>query len=823
MSDGTRRTFLKSLAAGGVTVISAAQWPCRVLAASAQEEIQPNAVHWSGTGKYRILVAVDPIDGGTANRDAVPAEIEIDFSHAKELGVAPVADIASIQVMKFDRKTGAAQPYSDYAYGRSPYDRPFRWYDAAIPYDFPEFYNTPDRTAGIIERKNRIRAGYFYSALGDWRKGRLAWAHTQMENQPSYYAIYFDLLRPGEVPSVNPPAGWLGDGMPRFDEVGESTTGASQIGIALDDWDDDGRIDIVFGEDYGHLFWMPNIGSVAQPKFTHYRMIFDAEGLPIDAGMGSQPLIVDWDGDGKKDLLIGTHWNRILYFENTGTNRNRKYVYKGPLMVDGKPLEIPFRPLLKGSENAFREDYYPVLDAVDWNGDGRLDLLAGGYVTGRIYYYENIGRDDVGMPILKFRGPLEADGKPINVGQWCASPCAGDFDGDGDLDLISGRYSWDKPPNPEESLRYYENIGTRTNPILTERPFPKEGAMPNLNLSVPRAADLTGNGLLDLVVGSGGNIYIFENVGTKTAPRFRVSSNPIPSRWTRADLPGTGAYYGSQFMDWNGDGKLDVVTNFTVKLNSGKGNPGVYDKTVSVLPEGQKINHPSGIGDDWFWARLYDLDQDGKLDVLFGDWGGHVWFHRNLGEPGHPRFDTEGYKLLTVDGNPIKVGPSGDPNKSFLALQGARTVFTVADFDNDGLLDLVVGDTSGIVRYYRNVGSKEKPVFNLPILVADMKDRGMVEAVDWNGNGKQDVLVSTSAGQVMLFPNIGSRGDARFGPGVKVDLPPIVEPRVIIADISGKDSKDLFIPGTQGSSWLSRAFLKHGYAEGKTLKVERRR
>ena len=75
----------------------------------------------------------------------------------------------------------------------------------------------------------------------------------------------------------------------------------------------------------------------------------------------------------------------------------------------------------KSPKGVYTLDYYPVLDAVDWNGDGSLDLLVGGYITGRVYFYENVGRNSDGMPRLTYRGPLLADGKPLNAGDWATS------------------------------------------------------------------------------------------------------------------------------------------------------------------------------------------------------------------------------------------------------------------------------------------------------------------------------------------------------------------------------------------------------------------
>ncbi len=679
-----------------------------------------------------------------------------------------------------------------------------------------------NQTDGQMPMKNWLRAGYFYNVVGEWREGHLAWVHDQQGDQASYYAVYFDALPKGSVSRQSPPAGWLGDGTPRREERGRTTTGASHVSIDIDDWDGDGRLDVVFGEDYGHFFWFPNAGTRSTPSFPGYKMIVDAAGIPLDTGFALVPLIIDWDGDGKKDLLAGSHWNRVTFFRNEGSNRERKLVAKGFVQVDGKPLQLPVSPLVVGSPDIFKEDYYPVLQSADWDGDGDNDLLAGGYVTGRIYFYENLGRNPDGTPRLRLVGPLEADGKPLNVGEWCASPCVADFDADGDFDVVAGRFKWHSS-DPETFLRYYENVGTKRKAVLNERAFPKQGAFPAANLAVPRAADWDNDGDLDLVVSAAGNIYLYRNLGTRRKPLFEAHERPLPNSWGNVDLPGTGAYISTQFLDWNSDGRLDVVSNYAAYLEQGKGNPGVYGDRVNVLPPGVRIAHPYKTGDDWFWPRLYDLDQDGRLDVLFGDWGGHVWFHRNLSTPGQPRFDVDGYKLKTVDGNEIKVGPIGkDPKKDFGALQGARTVFTAADFNQDGLLDLAVSDEYGVVRYYQNAGTKEQPVFSAGVVAAETGSRGMVDAVDWNKDGLMDLLVGIASSPVRVFLNSGTPNQPAFGPGLDLQIPPIIEPRAIAVDLNQDGDEDLFIPSTMGSCFLERSFIEHGYAPARLIKIEKR-
>ncbi|HEY3129862.1 MAG TPA: FG-GAP-like repeat-containing protein [Acidobacteriota bacterium] len=82
--------------------------------------------------------------------------------------------------------------------------------------------------------------------------------------------------------------------------------------------------------------------------------------------------LVDWDGDGDLDLFVESVYY-IWYYENVGTRTAPKFKYHGRFQVGGKDL------IVSGHAGS--------IDAVDWNGDGRPDLIIGGE-SGWTYYFE---------------------------------------------------------------------------------------------------------------------------------------------------------------------------------------------------------------------------------------------------------------------------------------------------------------------------------------------------------------------------------------------------------------------------------------------------
>ena len=125
------------------------------------------------------------------------------------------------------------------------------------------------------------------------------------------------------------------------------------------------------------FYFLENTGNDAEPLFA------SARGLGLSAytrpNLGS---FVDWDGDGRKDLVACEFEHSIRFYKNTGTGGPGT----GPTFADAdgvyliKPRSIM---MISG------------VDVVDWNGDGDLDILTGqGHGGNGLRFYERDYIDD---------------------------------------------------------------------------------------------------------------------------------------------------------------------------------------------------------------------------------------------------------------------------------------------------------------------------------------------------------------------------------------------------------------------------------------------
>jgi hypothetical protein len=137
------------------------------------------------------------------------------------------------------------------------------------------------------------------------------------------------------------------------------------------DWDGNGTIDLVVGNVLGEVHFIPNEGKGKELAFGASRRL-EAAGKPIKVSGDAAPVVADWDGDGRLDLILGDSEGRVVWFRNIGTAQEPK-LEAARTLVKQSPLGWNDDDKRKPGEWGLRVK--PCV--VDWDGDGRLDLLLG--------------------------------------------------------------------------------------------------------------------------------------------------------------------------------------------------------------------------------------------------------------------------------------------------------------------------------------------------------------------------------------------------------------------------------------------------------------
>lgn len=239
-----------------------------------------------------------------------------------------------------------------------------------------------------------------------------------------------------------------------------------QCAPALVDLDADGDLDLVLGRDDGRFTLYRNEGDAQKPRWRSDSDLFDG----VQTRDWSTPVFVDIDADGDLDLFSGSKLGKIFYFENRG-DRSRpdwqfvwdKYdsltfsrlTFPGFFDVDGdgdkdmligtetsglslyENVGMPHKPEWRPKTKNWKQLNYirrivPVFADIDMDGDA--DLFAGSH-SGSVGFFENIGTAE--RPDWRLRSPGYND---IKV-RFFSVPTFGDIDGDGDLDLFVGTNS----------------------------------------------------------------------------------------------------------------------------------------------------------------------------------------------------------------------------------------------------------------------------------------------------------------------------------------------------------------------------------------------
>ena len=419
---------------------------------------------------------------------------------------------------------------------------------------------------------------------------------------------------------------------------------------------------------------------------THYRAIdFDDQGVPVfqhvedrfedieiveEFTPGMRPSLhgansltfADVNDDGHIDLLWGDFFETsLLYFENRGS------CSQPDLPID----PVPFPPPEPASTSGYNA---PAL--TDWTGNGQLDIfigvLGGAYdpnssLADNFFFYEAHADGSYTKQTERFLTTIDAGNQ--------TSAAAGDLTGNGLPDLLLGNRI--APTNRQTSaITVYENTGTAASPELRER-----GTLdlPSNYNYAPALADFTGDGALDLVVGTwNGRIAIHENT---TATTGSISFDAAPTY--TAELPRSGNANPALF-DVNGDGQLDIVSG------ASDGRLYVFENTSTDASVSFTVHeeHPlvSHVKRDRRSAPAFaDLTGNGALDLVVGSEQNGLVVYRNTGTASAPAFAEEP-DTLPVDA-PSLVTPLFAP----LAPGGTPA--------------LLIGTESGGLQFYRINGT----------------------------------------------------------------------------------------------------------------------
>jgi hypothetical protein len=152
----------------------------------------------------------------------------------------------------------------------------------------------------------------------------------------------------------------------RLINVGKAST------VFAFDWRGTGLLDLIVGTGEGNVYLIPNKGSASRYAFGKPKQ-FEANGKKIQVSLGyAHPVAADWDQDGKPGLIVGTGAGSVLWFRNIGTRESPKLAAPRTLVAESPLAKNPNARLAEGQWGLQAK-----VCVVDWNGDGKLDLLMG--------------------------------------------------------------------------------------------------------------------------------------------------------------------------------------------------------------------------------------------------------------------------------------------------------------------------------------------------------------------------------------------------------------------------------------------------------------
>jgi len=502
------------------------------------------------------------------------------------------------------------------------------------------------------------------------------------------------------------------------------------------DFEDNGLLDLIVGEALGNI----NHYEQDEAGSTLFNYITDNFN-EIKKSHALTPAFTDLDNDELLDMIIGEVGGKLYHYEQEAVGA-RSFVlitdsfnnidvgrWATPCFTDldnDNLLDLIIGEQ-DGNLNHYEQDsenstaFTLVSDSLcdivvgtmtqpaftDFNNDGLLDLLIGEY-QGTIYHYE---QDALGSTCFTLISDKFND---IDVGSQPVLSFA-DIDLDGFQDIVVGEYFG--------FINHYKQIKIDSSgfQLITENFLGSiaVGRKPALTVS-----DIDNNGLLDIIAGweSGYLLQYMQDAEGSTS--FSLISDKF-----------NDIYVGSRaspfLIDLDNDGLLDLI------IGEESGNLNHYEQekadSISFILITDTLK---GIDSDTINRTnpcFTDLDNDGLLDLIMGEYFGRLLHYEQYA------IDSAGFTLVSGEFCGIDVGFYAAP------------FFT--DFENDGLLDLIIGESGNNLNHYKQDAPNST---NFVLITEEFGgiSPGYTTApvfADINGDGLDDLLVGVEHGGIHYF------------------------------------------------------------------------
>ncbi len=445
-----------------------------------------------------------------------------------------------------------------------------------------------------------------------------------------------------------------------------------------------------------------------------------------------RPQFVDIDDDGDDDLFVQESDGIVSFFENTGTPQSAQWQWR--------------------TDDWFEDDIGAWFAIADVNDDNTLDFLCqGNGLTMR--YYEGDGQ---GGFTLQADTLYDTQQNAI-LPELQTTPVFHDIDCDGDQDLFLGRQTG--------SITFYENIGAQAGTprfrfvtdswqdilIIGGGLFRGNELHGANNIAF---ADLEGSSATEMLFGDffSRSLYYFVNNGSCSDNDLELTATGYPPPDTLA----TAGFNTPRLTDIDGDGDADlfvtvlggfysstlnVVDNFMYYRNEGSSSQAAFSRQTSNYLD-------QWDGSEQSIPTLADIDDDGDPDLFVGmrnyqtqsAASGRLYFFENRGTAQQPDFFLADSEYVVVDGA-YHYAPA------------------FADFDGDDDLDLLMGRDNGKLLYFENTGTAQNANLVLrskTFADIDVGANATPLVVDMDGDGLDDLLIGEFSGNINYYKNDGN-------------------------------------------------------------------